>query len=183
MFSSGYTSAGETSFSHSYSIKKSEVVVPPDVPMGQYRRITQPFDNWLLTCDENMKVGKKICNVSQTVIDETGELAFNWAMAATEKGTPFFILRTSANIKTGSVITMTVIDPNGDKNKPLPPLQVALQGCTPAMCFGQIEVNRFLKSAIGIGASVSVSYTLNNGQTITLILPLRGLKEAVASIK
>ena len=50
-----------------YRLKGPDIVLPPGVPLGQYRRIFQPFPNWTLICDENLKTRQVVCNVSQTV--------------------------------------------------------------------------------------------------------------------
>lgn len=60
----------------SYSIKPSEVTVPPGAELGRYRRIIQPFENWNLICDENLKTMKKICNITQSIVDQNGQFAF-----------------------------------------------------------------------------------------------------------
>lgn len=50
-----------------YRIKPSDVVLPPEVKLGDYQRTIRPFDNWTLICDENLKARKKVCNVSQII--------------------------------------------------------------------------------------------------------------------
>lgn len=76
-----------------YWIKPSEVAIPPDVPIGMYRRLIRPFENWTLICDENLKSKQRICNVSQLVVDKAGNTVFSWSLAATAQGKPVMILR------------------------------------------------------------------------------------------
>lgn len=68
--------AGQQPPGPSYSIKPSEVTVPPGAELGRYRRIIQPFENWNLICDENLKTMKKICNITQSIVDQNGQFAF-----------------------------------------------------------------------------------------------------------
>jgi len=175
IFSGGSPSSGEEA-AKQYRIKPSDVVVPADVPLGQYRRSIQPFENWILICDENLKAKNRVCNVSQTIVDETGAMIFSWSLAATQKGQPFLILRTAPDAKTEAGISLSFADVKE-------PLRAGFQGCSPTVCLGQVPVAPLLKSMIGKGAVATVSYQTKTGQTVTLSAPLKGLREAVASIK
>lgn len=176
IFSGGSSSSGEEAAKQQYRIKPSDVVVPADVPLGQYRRSIQPFENWILICDENLKAKNRVCNVSQTIVDETGAMIFSWSLAATQKGQPFLILRTAPDAKTEAGISLSFAEVKE-------PLRAGFQGCSPTVCVGQVAVVPLLKSMIGKGAAATVSYQTKAGQTVTLNAPLKGLREAVASIK
>lgn len=159
-----------------YSVKPSDVALPADVPLGQYRRIFQPFPNWTLVCDENLKAKRSVCNVSQTVIDKSGKTAFSWSLAAEQSGRPFMILRTARDAKTDTPIELRF---PGVKA----PVKVTFDGCDASVCLGKTLVGPVLSGQIEKGAVATVIYRTTAGNVITLPAPLRGLKEAVASIK
>jgi invasion protein IalB len=46
------------------------------VGWGQYKRTIQPFENWTLICDENLKKKEKVCNLSQIISDASGNQVF-----------------------------------------------------------------------------------------------------------
>lgn len=157
-----------------YQVKPSDVVVPQDVPIGQYRRIFRPFENWTLICDENLKVRQMVCNVSQSITDTNGAVVFSWSLAAAEGGQPFFILRTVADSNTGTGIEVKVAGANVVK--------VPFDGCNPSVCLGKTPVTPALAQAIEKGAQAMVSYRLRSGQMREMHLPLKGLNDAVVSI-
>ena len=51
--------AGQEFSNSGYSIKPSEVSVPQGAELGRYHRTIQPFENWELRCDENLKRRRK----------------------------------------------------------------------------------------------------------------------------
>ncbi|TIU06145.1 MAG: invasion associated locus B family protein, partial [Mesorhizobium sp.] len=86
---SGLRAVGQEAVPSAYRIKPSDVAVPPDVKLGQYQRTTRPFENWILICDENLQARKRVCNISQSFIDQSQAPVFSWSLAADEKGKPF----------------------------------------------------------------------------------------------
>jgi hypothetical protein len=81
--------------------------VPANVPIGKYRRIIQPFEDWTLVCDENLKAMRRVCNVTQSVVDQRGGLVFSWSLAATTQGVPIVIVRTPASVGKGTAVSLT----------------------------------------------------------------------------
>lgn len=158
-----------------YSIKPSDIHVPADVPLGQYRRVTRPFLNWTLICDENLVSRKKVCNIVQEVVDAAGQSVFSWSLAATDEGAPVLILR--------APLTVDRVDISIDKATP--DIWAWVEGCTPTVCLAYLAVDGDLRQAIAQEKAVTLSYTLNlNGKSrlVSLRVPLKGLKDAVAAI-
>lgn len=156
-----------------YRIRPSEVVVPQDVPLGQYRRITTPFENWTLVCDENLRAKQMICNVSQVIEDHAGALVFSWSLAATQEGKPFMILRTAPQAD-GQI--SLAFQGRGQ------PVEVDIDGCNQAVCVGMVPVGPILREQIGKEAQANVSYSTASGARITVTASLKGLAKALAAI-
>ncbi|RUW46956.1 MULTISPECIES: invasion associated locus B family protein [unclassified Mesorhizobium] len=159
-----------------YRIKPSEVVVPPDVKLGQYQRTIRPFENWTLICDENLKARKKVCNVSQVIEDGAGKMAFSWSLAATQDGKPYMILRTAPNARSDGLVSLK-FDGRAE------PIDVHLNGCNEMVCVGMLPVGPLMRQEIAQKATPAISYPTVDGQTITVTATLKGLSEALAPIK
>src|SRR5882757_1793451 len=71
-----------------YTVKPSDVVIPDGEQLGQYRRVVQPFKNWILICDESLKSKRRVCNLTQSIVDQRGAPVFNWSFVATADGKP-----------------------------------------------------------------------------------------------
>lgn len=173
---SGPRAAGQEAVPPAYRIKPSDVAVPANVKLGQYQRTTRPFENWTLICDENLQARKKVCNISQSFIDQSQALIFSWSLAADEKGKPFMILRTPSQIGAGSKLSLKFA---GRKQ----PVDVQLQGCDASVCVGYVPVGPVLREQIGKETTVQVSYSLPSGATVSLDAPFKGLKTALSTIK
>ena len=159
-----------------FFIKPSEVVVPEGVPAGQYRRITTPFHNWTLICDENLKAKEMVCNITQDIVNSQGKSAFSWSLAATKDGKPFMILRPNS-----------IADPKGEISMSFPgrkqPVKVKIDGCSAKACVGMVPVGPILRSQIDKDADAMISYPTTSGATVTVTAKLQGLAEALAGIK
>lgn len=173
---SGPRAAGQEAAPSVYRIKPSDVAVPAGVKLGDYQRTTRPFENWTLICDENLQARKKVCNISQSFIDQSQALVFSWSLAADEKGKPFMILRTPSQAGAGSKLSLRLA---GRKQ----PVDVQLQGCDASVCVGYVPVGPVLREQIGKETTVQVSYSLPTGATVSLDAPFKGLKTALSTIK
>ena len=169
----GFAAAEEQALA--YSIKKSDVSVPANVPIGKYRRIIQPFEDWTLVCDENLKAMRRVCNVTQSVVDQRGGLVFSWSLAATAQGVPVVIVRTPASVGKGAAVSLT---PAGAKQ----PREVTLTGCDAEVCVGFVPLDPSLCGEIDKGGFVDVSFP-EGATRVALHVSLKGLQAAVAAIK
>ncbi|EJM98937.1 invasion associated locus B family protein [Phyllobacterium sp. YR531] len=159
-----------------YSIKPSEVVIPQGAELGSYRRTVQPFENWELRCDENLKAKKKICNVTQTILDQAGQFAFSWSLAATEDGKPLMILRTRPELGDKKPIALRF---SGRKE----PVIVETNGCDAAVCVAILPVGPVIREQIAKAAIAQISYEISSSGSLVFNAPLQGLATAVAAIK
>lgn len=173
---SGPVAVGQEAAPSAYRIKPSDVAVPSDVKLGQYQRTTRPFENWTLICDENLQARKKVCNISQSFIDQSQSLVFSWSLAADEKGKPFMILRTPSAAGAGSKLSLKFA---GRKEA----VDVPLQGCDASVCVAYVPVGPALREQIGKETTVEVSYSMPSGATVSLDAPFKGLKTALSAIK
>ena len=156
-----------------YRVKLTDIVIPDGASLGEVRRTIQPFPNWTLICDENLKTRTKVCNVTQTFTDASGAAIFSWSLAATESGSPVFILRAPAGL--GPKATIAVTPASGK------PLAAAVLACDVTMCVATLPLGRTLSSEIALGEPVKISY--DAGRPVALSAPLNGLAKAIAAIE
>lgn len=173
---SGQHSAGQAPADPDYRIKPSDVALPPNAKLGSYRRIIQPFENWILICDENLQTRQKVCNVTQTIEDSAGRLAFSWSLAATKDGKPYMILRTAPDAKYTGPIALRF---QGRAD----PVKVQLDGCNATVCVGMLPVGPAVREQISKSSTPEVSYETTSGKTVTLAATLKGLSKAVEAIR
>lgn len=159
-----------------YFIKPSEVELPAGVEWGQYKRTIQPFENWTLICDENLKKKERVCNVSQTVMDASKNQVFSWSLAATAEGDPFMLLRVPS--KTDQNTPLKLLFSGRDK-----PVSVDYKGCDNNICLAMMPVGPITREHINKASDVTVSYKDMNGQTVEIVVPLKGLKSAFEGIQ
>lgn len=156
-----------------YNVGPSEVAPPAGVPVGAYRRIVHPFQNWTLVCDENLQSLEKICNVSQTILGDGEQPVFSWSLAVTESGDPMMIVRSPVGM-TGNRMTITLdAAPQG--------IPVTME-CDQRACAGLLRIDSRIRDAIGSGQVAGVTYTSRQGGVVHLDAPLEGLAAALAAI-
>ncbi len=107
---SGQYAAGQEANSSGFRIRPSDVAVPPAVPLGEYQRMIRPFENWILISDENLKARQRVCNVTQTIENQAGQIAFSWSLAATPEGKPYMILRTAPVARSDGSVSLKFKD-------------------------------------------------------------------------
>lgn len=174
LFLSGPQVAGQETAS-GYRIRQSEVAIPDNATLGQYQRMIRPFENWTLICDENLKARQKVCNVTQTIENQAGQIAFSWSLAATPDGKPYMILRTAPVAKSDGVVSLTF---EGRKE----PVKVQLDGCNQAVCIGMLPVGPIMREQISKNSAPTVSYPIRDGRTVSVTATLKGLSKAVGAI-
>ncbi len=176
MLLSGSIAAGQEMVLASYRIRPSEVVVPPELKPGEYQRTIRPFENWTLICDENLKIRQRVCNVTQIIENEAGQVAFSWSLAATKKGDPYMILRAAPVAKSDGGILLQF---EGRKE----PVQVRFNGCNNTVCVGMLPVGPLMREQISKSTAPTVSYPTTDGKIVSLTANLKGLSTAVKAIK
>jgi invasion protein IalB len=175
VLSGGASAAEQTGRPTGYIVKPSDVVLPKDVPLGAYVRTTQPFENWVLICDENLIRKQKVCNITQTIIDQTGAAAFSWSLAATQAGQPMMILRVPASVGADKPVTLKF-------SGSVAPLVMKTTGCNAAVCVTMLQVNPAVRDQIERAATIQVSYATGAQGTVRIDAPFKGLAAALAAI-
>lgn len=158
------------------TLKEPDVRLPDGVPPGQYRRIIQPFQNWTLICDENLQQQTRVCNVTQSIVDQADRLVFSWSVAATEEGRPFMILRTLPGLGPDGAVSLTIPDDRA-------PVRVPVDGCNVAVCVGTVPIGPRLRPQIANGGVIGISYATSAGEAIEISAPLAGIDDALTAIK
>ncbi|MGY4567553.1 invasion associated locus B family protein [Bradyrhizobium sp. USDA 3256] len=158
-----------------YSVKPSDVVVPEGETLGEFRRMIQPFKNWTLICDESLKSKRRVCNVTQSIVNAQGAVAFNWSLIATADGKPLMAMRIPAAAGVGAQIELAM----GDS-----PDRIVAQTdrCDASFCFATVAIGNVLRRHIRAATPCRVSYQLPQGP-IVLEAPLDGLSGVLAKLK
>lgn len=159
-----------------YAVKPSDVVVPEGETLGDFRRMIQPFRNWTLICDESLKSKRRVCNVTQSIVNAQGAVAFNWSLIATADGKPLMAMRIPAAAGVGAQIELAM----GDS-----PDRIVAQTdrCDANFCFATIAIGNVLRRHIRAATPCLVSYQLPQGGPIVLEAPLDGLSGVLAKLK
>ncbi|WP_431016559.1 invasion associated locus B family protein [Bradyrhizobium pachyrhizi] len=158
-----------------YAVKPSDVVVPEGETLGEFRRMIQPFKNWTLICDESLKSKRRVCNVTQSIVNAQGAVAFNWSLIATVDGKPLMAMRIPAAAGVGAQIELAM----GDS-----PDRIVAQTdrCDASFCFATVAIGNVLRRHIRAATPCRVSYQLPQGP-IVLEAPLDGLSGVLAKLK
>ena len=158
-----------------YAVKPSDVAVPEGETLGEFRRMIQPFKNWTLICDESLKSKRRVCNVTQSIVNVQGAIAFNWSLIATADGKPLMAMRIPAAAGVGAEIELAM----GDS-----PDRIVAQTdrCDGSFCFATVAIGNVLRRHIRAATPCRVSYQLPQGP-IVLEAPLDGLSGVLAKLK
>ncbi|MDE1992605.1 MAG: invasion associated locus B family protein [Rhizobiaceae bacterium] len=169
---------GQTLSSASYRIKPSEVALPQGVVPGQYRRMIQPFPNWTLICDENLKKKQRTCNITQTIVDGSGALAFSWSLAATSSGQPLMIVRVPAEVGAGGTVAIGFADGKNTVN-------AKTENCDQNVCLALVPIGPALRKQINSQSDTQVTYASPRQQDGKVVIntTFKGLPTALAAIK
>jgi invasion protein IalB len=159
-----------------YAVKPSEVAIPDGEQLGQFRRVIQPFENWTLICDESLTSKRRICNLTQSIVNQQGTPVFNWSFVATADGKPLVVMRVPAGVGKGGIIGLAL----GDR-----PDQILAETdwCDAAYCTATIAIGPMLRRHIQAGTDCNVTYSLPNAGVVTFEAPLEGLFAALSAMK
>ncbi len=159
-----------------YFIKPSDVIIPKDAQWGQIRRTIQPFENWTLICDENLKKKEKVCNISQIIVDHLGNQIFSWSLAATQSGEPFMLLRVPARADRKKALA--IFFPGRETA-----VNLANKGCDEKVCLALMPVGPLTRENIDKGSDVTVSFALASGEPVRITVPLNGIATAFKAVR
>jgi invasion protein IalB len=159
-----------------YGVKPSEVAIPPGEKLGEYRRVIQPFKNWTLICDESLTSKRRVCNITQSIVNPEGAVVFNWSLIATAEGKPLMMMRIPAAAGVERPIALTL----GKK-----PDRIVAQTnrCDAYFCYATIAIGNVLKRHIQAGTDCDVAYEIPQVGAIAFKAPLGGLAGALAGLK
>lgn len=156
-----------------FRIKANEMA--PSGPPGEVRRVVQPFGTWTLICDEDLKARRKVCNVSQVLVDDAGQPAFNWSLAATRGGAPVIILRAPSGGLAARHVAIAFRPGEAAGEYDLP-------ACDAQTCLGFVTVSPALQKTLRQGGTAEISL-MHEGRYRTLDAPMKDLATALAAVK
>src|SRR5699024_6360174 len=114
-----------------FMVVPSEIKPPTGVALGDFRRTFQPFENWTLICDEDLRAQSRICNIRQDIAVEGAGTIFSWAMAATDGGQERMIVTVPGSVGDGGDVILKF---DGGVT------YTAMASCTPQACSATIPV-------------------------------------------
>lgn len=158
-----------------YRIRAADVIPPAGISVGRYQRTIRPFENWTLICDENLDEDQMVCNITQTIENPDGQLAFSWSLAATLEGSPYMILRTMSSANPDGLVAFAFDGRDA-------PVEVRIDGCNATVCVGIVPVGPIFRAQIAARASPTISYQTTDGQKIILRAHFAGLAEALSAL-
>ncbi len=173
-FLCGVIAAAAQEQNHRYFLKPSEVALPKGAQWGEIRRSIQPFENWTLICDENLKRKQKTCNVSQIITDQAGAAVFSWSLAATRDGEPFLLLRVPSFVEKQQPVKVSF--PGRAR-----PVVLDYKGCDDRVCLAMLPVGPITREHIDKESVVTIGFSQNH-QPVEIVVPLKGLKAALNAI-
>ncbi|MEW6639860.1 MAG: invasion associated locus B family protein [Pseudomonadota bacterium] len=168
--------SGQPAPSGGYAVKPSDVAVPQGETLGEFRRMIQPFRNWTLICDESLKSKRRVCNVTQSIVDPQGAVVFSWSLIATAEGRPLMMMRVPAAVGIGQPIEIAM----GAR-----PDRIVAQTdqCGSSFCMATIAIGDMLKRHIRAATPSKISYQLPQAGPVILEAPLDGLFVALSKLK
>lgn len=150
--------------------------MPEGETLGEFRRMIQPFRNWTLICDESLKSRRRVCNVTQSIVNAQGTVAFNWSLIATADGKPLMTMRIPAVAGVGAHVELAMGD-GPDR------IVAQTDHCDANFCFATVAIGDVLRRHIRAATLCRVSYQLPQGGPIVLEAPLDGLSGVLAKLK
>ena len=139
---------------------------------GERRRTVVPFGGWTLVCDHDVASAKRRCNLSPQLVDARGRPAFSWTLVGERNRDPVLLLRgagdgpRSVHIAIGRLASVSA----------------ALDICGPAACIGVLPVGHALATALTTDRRAEIT-AMTNGRLSTMVAPLAGIAEALASLR
>jgi invasion protein IalB len=176
----GLSAAAEGDAAPLYRIKGPDVVLPAGLAPGQFQRVIEPFRNWTMICDVNLRSRQRVCNITQSVVDHSAVVVFSWSLAGSANGDPGMILRVPSAVGAGQRIGIRFAQSGAWRD-------VKTTACDRSVCVGILAVDAQIKAYIRAGESVDVSYTVAGvpgTKSDALVIPttLAGLAEALDAL-
>lgn len=175
-FIAGFLMAGAAAAapaSPSFVVVPSSVQPPEGVELGSFRRTIQPFRNWTLICDEDLKKKERICNVRQEIAIEGAGTIFTWAIAASDTGEPKMIATLPAAVGNGGKLELLF---DGDAR-----FSTSVN-CNNRACTALIPVGPQIRRHIAERLTVGISFVAQPVGRIEFRAPMEGLDDALKAV-
>lgn len=156
-----------------FEVVPSRVQSPPGVPVGKFRRIYHPFENWTLICDENLQERTHLCNIRQEIAASGSGVIFTWIIAATDTGDPRIIAHGPATIQSGQAIQLRFKDDSTFR---------ATVTCGPQSCSTTIPIGPKIREHIKNGYDIEVSFTAAPVGEVRFHAPMKGAASALMAV-
>ncbi|MFD1198441.1 invasion associated locus B family protein [Brucella gallinifaecis] len=154
-----------------FRVRPSSVTVPDGVPIGQYRRVIHPFENWTLICDDNLATKIRLCDIRQEVEIVGAGIIFSWALTATENGPPMMKLMGPASIGVNGEIILTFNDGSTHRVKML--------SCNTSNCIGHSPAGPKTQQHIKENLPINISFDIKRLGNFSFNVPMKGLSNAL----
>lgn len=141
------------------------------------RTETIVYDNWTVTCHDSLsKDAKRVCSANLRVTNnQTRQNVLIWEIGNDATGKPTFALRTPLGVMIKEGVQLTL---GTGKPRKVDYVLCDTRGCEAAAPF-DAALSRELTAA----SEASVVFVATNGQPISLKIPVKGIVEALPSLR
>lgn len=146
-------------------------------PAGPPRTETVVYENWTVTCRDNLSKGaKKICSANLRIANnQTRQNILIWEIGNDAAGKPIFALRTPLGVMIKDGVQLTI---DAGKARKVDYILCDANGCEAAGLF-----DAALSRELAGGSEASVGFMMTNGQPVRLKVPLKGAAQALVALR
>ena len=149
----------------------------PAQPTAPVRTETIVYDNWVVTCRDTVgKSSKRNCSaVMQISSKKTKQSVFVWQIGQDNDGKAVFAVRTPLGVRVQDGVQITV--GNGK------PRKVDFVLCEQRGCNARGPFDDAFAKELVAGTEATAAFTLADGKTVNLKLPLNGIDKALPALR
>ena len=149
----------------------------PAQPTAPVRTETIVYDNWVVTCRDTVgKSSKRNCSaVMQISNKKTKQSVFVWQIGQDNDGKAVFAVRTPLGVRVQDGVQITV--GNGK------PRKVDFVLCEQRGCNARGPFDDAFAKELVAGTEATAAFTLADGKTVNLKLPLNGIDKALPALR
>ncbi len=149
----------------------------PAQPTAPVRTETIVYDNWVVTCRDTVgKSSKRNCSaVMQISNKKTKQSVFVWQIGQDNDGKAVFAVRTPLGVRVQDGVQLTV--GNGK------PRKVDFVLCEQRGCNARGPFDDAFAKELVAGTEATAAFTLADGKTVNLKLPLTGIDKALPALR
>lgn len=152
----------------------------PAAPAGPVKTETTPFDQWVLTCQEQppaagAKTGKKICWATMQVTDsKTSRVVLVWRLGRDAKDAPTVAVTTPTGVTIPDGVTIAL----GKSSR-----RLDYQRCSPSECEAAGPYDQAFANELAGNGEATVTFRLLDGRQASIKVSTKGADKVLAGLK